>query len=700
MSSEDRGNSARPTILIVDDTDVGRDLIGGVLQREGYQLAFADNGQQALSVATRVRPDVILLDVMMPGLDGFEVCRVLRRDPVLGKVPIVMITALDDRASRLRGFEVGADDFVTKPFDRRELKMRVRTIVRLNRFRELLEEHGRLERLIQVSPYGVGVVRGDGVIEIANSVLAQILGAPDSRELIGSSIHDFWPLRGAHPDDSWLSWVLESDDPVRTEAELNRLDGTRVPVELAAARVEWDDDYRAQIVISDISERKRVEEQLLRGVFFDRLTGLPNRTLFLDRVEQALLRSSGEGEAVGILFFDIDHFRSINESLGHSMGDQLLVAVGRRLSQFLGTHTTLARISGDEFAILRANPGSSHELMQLAERLLRQLDLPFRLGDEELRLSISCGVVIGKGEDYRAEEMLRDADTALYMAKSQGRAKSVVFDNSMRERAVGFMRLANDLRAALQRDELYLAYQPIFALEDRRVVALEALLRWRHPQHGAMSPAEYIAVAEETGLIHTLGHWILKSAIAAMKIWLDDGLIPREVKLHVNISARQLTREDFVGTIEEALRSVGLPAELLQLELTESAIMDNPEASARVFGELNAMGIGLSIDDFGTGYSSFSYLSRMPLESLKIDRSFTMRLGSDERELEIVKTIVQLGQNLGLATIAEGVETERQARLLRSVGCDAAQGFLYARPLPDDEVRQLFRERQSKSARS
>ncbi len=445
---------------------------------------------------------------------------------------------------------------------------------------------------------------------------------------------------------------------------------------------------------TDVTTQRRAQEQLLHDTLHDALTGLPNRTLFLERLEAALGRAKRHGEYVfAVLFVDLDRFKFINESLGHALGDQLLMQAGRTLVSCVRPEDTVARLGGDEFTILLEDIGDAVHATRVANKIHETLLAPFDLGGHEVFSTASIGIALSATGYERPADVLRDADTAMYRAKARGRAGHEFFDKSMHRRAVAQLSLETDLRWAVERQEFNLVYQPIVSLRTSAVVGFEALIRWAHPKRGVVSPAEFIAVAEETGMILPIGRWVLREACEQMRRWIDN-VDPRGLAtlptMAVNLSSKQFLHPGLPEEIRELLRETGLEPTRLKLEITESVLMENAENAAAMLRELRAQGIQLSIDDFGTGYSSLSYLLKFPIDTLKIDRTFVSGMADDAPDaaenLELVRTIVTLARNLGMDVVAEGVESEGQRIRLDALGCQYAQGFLFSKPVDADSA--------------
>jgi diguanylate cyclase (GGDEF)-like protein/PAS domain S-box-containing protein len=440
----------------------------------------------------------------------------------------------------------------------------------------------------------------------------------------------------------------------------------------------------------DITKRRHAEEKLLHYALHDPLTNLPNRAQFMNHLKQAVERSEGNPYArFAVLFLDLDRFKVINDSLGHVIGDKLLVAIAARLASCIRPGDVVARLGGDEFTILLNRTGGVDDVARVAERLQKKLSEPFKLNNYEVFTSASIGIIVSDEMSRQPDDFLRDADAAMYRAKESGKARYEIFDREMHVRNMNLLRVETDLRHAIERDEFEVHYQPIVSLQTGEVNEFEALIRWRHPEHGLVAPNEFIFVAEETGLIIPIGKWILGEACRQTSEW-QESFPDRPLSISVNLSAKQLMHPTLMSQVSEILLQTGLNPRRLKLEVTETTVMEHSETALGVLSELRELGISLSTDDFGTGYSSLSYLHRFPFERLKIDRSFINKMDLDDKSEAIVRTILMLGQNLNIETVAEGIENEKQLELLRALGCPAGQGFLFSKPLnPEDAVRIL-----------
>ncbi len=510
---------------------------------------------------------------------------------------------------------------------------------------------------------------------------------------------DEWFSR-IHPEDieqvheTITSHLLGSSPQFFSEHRIRRRDGSYSWM-LSRGLAVWDADkhiYRMAGSMTDITEQKQSEQQLLHNANHDVLTGLPNRALFMDRLKRSLARARhSDNYLFAVLFLDLDRFKVVNDSLGHQIGDQLLMGVARRLHTSLRPGDMVARLGGDEFAIVLDHLSHVTDATHAAERIQRDLAAPFNLSGHEVFISASIGIALNLTSCEEPDDVLRNADTAMYRAKDGGRGRFELFDKGMHENAVARLQLETDLRRAINRNELRIYYQPIVSLEDWRIAGFEALVRWQHPQHGPVSPTQFIPLAEETGLIIPIGQWVLTESLRQLRVWQQ--MFPSEppLTMSVNLSARQLSQSDLIERISKTLEETGVEAHSLKIEITESAIIENIETSAMILKELKALGIKLSLDDFGTGYSSLSYLHRFPIDTLKIDRSFVTRM-SMPKNSEIIRTIISLAVNLGMDVIAEGVETREQVIQLTGLNCEYVQGYLLSKPVDGETMRALIQE--------
>ncbi|OFZ89078.1 MAG: hypothetical protein A2V78_03655 [Betaproteobacteria bacterium RBG_16_64_18] len=879
-------------ILVVDDEERNRRLLAAMLEAEGYTALEAADGTQALELARQSPPDLVLLDIMMPGMDGYEVARALKADAATNAIPVVIVTALDDRESRLRGLEAGAEEFVTKPVDRNELRIRVRNLLRLKKFSDHLEqlveertakleaeilerkriekEQARLTAILEATPDFVATGGLDGHALYVNPAGLRMIGCEPGQDVSALSVgagHPDWALelvtqtgiphaiehgtwsgesafqrpgggeipisqviiahRGGDGSVEYLStiarditWQKEYEKRI---TRLNRLyavlsginttivrtrdrremfgEACRIAVEQGKFRLAWiglveangvdvtpmaragvDEGYidniqltarddapdRCEMVARALRERKAVvcndietdpqiarwrDEALRRGyrsvvvfplqvadkvlgvlllyasemnffdteemrlltevagdisfaldhlekeqrldylAYYDVLTELPNRALLRDRIEQRTDAAHRDRKVFAVMLLDLERFRIINETLGQHGGDELLRQVARRLQDGLDETDILARPGANVFAIVTRRADDGVALAQLLEQTLFRLHgQPFEVEGKELRVVAKAGVAVYPGDGADADTLYRNAEAALEKAKRSG-DRYLFYAPEFNARVAEKLTLENKLRRAVERGELVLHYQPKIELKKRRISGLEALMRWNDPETGLVPPYKFIPIMEETGLILEAGRFALEQAVADSGRWKGNG--PQVPRIAVNVSPIQLRQKDFVATVERALGAAQDIDGILELEITESLIMHDVETNIRKLQAVRDMGVEIAVDDFGTGYSSLAYIARLPISSLKIDRTFIINMTSNPDDLSIVSTIISLGHSLSLKVVAEGVETEEQANLLRLLKCDEFQGYLFSPAVPAEQVELLLRENKS-----
>ncbi|MFN6382846.1 MAG: EAL domain-containing protein [Pseudanabaena sp.] len=586
-------------ILIVDDMPNNLRFLSTTLAEQGYKVRSVTEGLMALTVAEAAKPDLILLDIMMPNIDGYEVCQRLKANDQTCDIPVIFLSALDEVLDKVKAFSVGGVDYITKPFQLEEVLARIQTHL---------------------------------------------------------------SLRFAQKEISQLNAELEQRVRQRT-AQLEQ----------------------------EIAERLQVQERLLHLALHDVLTGLPNRTWFMKRLEQLLQQVHQQsGYHFAVLFLDCDRFQAVNDSLGHLVGDQLLVSIARRIELCLRPGTMLCRLGGDEFAILLQDIEKPSDTIKVANGILQELAAPFQIGDYQVFTNVSIGIAMGSDIYKQPEHILRDADTAMYRAKANGKACYQMFEQTMHSRALHNFQLESDLRHALERHELIAYYQPIIRLDNNQIDSFEALVRWNHPEKGLVDPSKFIPIAEETGLVMAIDLFVLQQACQQLRSWWDEGLADASLTMNVNLSVKHFMSFDLLKQIDHVLRETGITGSSLRLEITESDIMENAEFAGKIISQLRDRHIQLSIDDFGTGYSSLSYLHRLPIDHLKIDRSFVMRIGKNGKNTEIIRAIIALAKSLDMFTIAEGVETQDQLDQIRELKCEFCQGYLFSKPVEASAARNLL----------
>ncbi|MHC5763380.1 sensor domain-containing protein [Nostoc sp.] len=530
---------------------------------------------------------------------------------------------------------------------------------------------------------------------------------PSALKVFGYSVSEFFDnsnlwFEVIHPEDQQLVYAaiqpLFLTDKQELEYRIVRPDG-QLRWLLNRSHLIYDacgQPIRIDGIATDITERKLLEEKLVHNAFYDALTGLPNRILFIDKLEQAITEiKSNPDNLFAVLFLDLDRFKVVNDSLGHLVGDQLLITLAQRLQQCLQPDDTVARLGGDEFTILLSHIQSIEDATCIAENIHQALKSPFNLCGYEVFMTASIGIALGTNKYTQPADLLRDADTALYRAKEQSQAGHIVFDTTMHHRAVTLLQLETDLRWAVERQELCLYYQPIICMKTGTITGFEALVRWQHPERGLISPAEFIPIAEETGLIIPIGHWVLTESCQQLRQWQLQFPAIKSLTINVNLSGKQFSQPDLIEQISQILENTSLNPSNLKLEITETAIIASPEKATSVLKQLKAFGLQLCIDDFGTGYSSLAYLHNFPIDVLKIDRSFVNRIDSDTEQFAIVRAIVTLADNLGMSVVAEGVETIDQLVQLKLLQCQKAQGYLFSKPLDQEQARILLASEQS-----
>ena len=523
-----------------------------------------------------------------------------------------------------------------------------------------------------------------GIILEANDKACQTYGYPHI-ELVGMSIAQI--SENADEDEARVWHALQGPHQQSFETRQRAKDGMVRDVQVNLSVVTYAGAIAILSINRDITERKQTEERLTYNALHDSLTGLPNRACFLDRLGQAIQRPNS---GFAVLFLDLDRFKNINDSLGHDVGDQLLIATARRLESSLRPGDTVARLGADEFTVLLENIAQDTEAIEVAERIHRALTVPVKLERHEVFTAASIGIAISEAGYHTPEEVLRDADTAMYRAKAHGKGRHELFDTGMHRNVVRLLQLETDLRRAVDWEAFQLHFQPIVSLSTGKIISFEALVRWSHPRRGLIAPAEFIPVAEETGLIVPIGMWALREACYQMRRWQERLPAARDLTISVNLSPKQVMQPDFPDHVRRILEETRLPAQALRLEITEGLIMERAADAAVVLGILHDMGISLCFDDFGTGYSSLSVLHRFPMDALKIDRSFVSRMGETDENVEIVRAILTLARNLGREVVAEGVETEQQLAQLAALECDAVQGYYLSRPVDHDAAEALI----------
>lgn len=680
------------SLLIVDDDPMNRNMMLRRLSRQGFDMHSVGHGRDALAWINSNRVDLVLLDVEMPELNGMEILKNLRRNYTPSQLPIIMVTGKVDSSDIVAALSEGANDYVTKPFDFPVVLARIQTQILRKRAEEALRES---EERYALAARGVNDGLWDWDLQTDKMYFS-----PRWKSMLGWEEDEI--------SDSPNEWFnrIHPDDIARVRADIR--------AHLEDMTPHYEDEYRVLhrdgtylwmlgrglAVKNHSGKASRIagsQTDITRGKVVDVLTGLPNRVLFMDRLTRTFEKAKRrKDKTFALIFLDLDSFKLINDSLGHLIGDQLLVAIASRLERTvrssdsvarLGRNHTIARLGGDEFTILLEEITNTQDAIRVAERIANDLAIPFQVGGQELFPSASIGIAVHNPTYQNPEDLLRDADTAMYSAKSTGKGRYEVFDATMRANAIARLQLETELRRAIERREFENYYQAVVSLKTGKICGFEALVRWNNNARGIIPPGEFINMAEDSGLIVPLGQWVLETACQQMRIWQARFNSAPPLTINVNLSARHFLQNDLLQQCRDILYETQLSTSSLILEVTESAVMPDPEAVIDLMFQLKELGIKIALDDFGTGYSSLSYLHRFPLDSLKIDRTFISRIMQDD---EIVRTIIHLGRNLGMRVIAEGIETTEQVKKLQELGCEYGQGYYFSVPVNAQEATDIL----------
>ena len=590
--------SIKGKILIVDDIPENLKVLSKTLQQEGYQVRAVTSGRMALRVVQNTKPDIVLLDIKMPEMDGYEVCKYLKSDPETHYIPVIFLSALDEVLDKVAAFEVGGVDYITKPFQFQEVLARVNNQLQLQ----------------------------------------------------------------------------------AAKAEVERLN----------ADLEKRVIQRTAQLEQEIAKRQRIQEELLYMALHDSLTELPNRTWLMDRLKQVFKRSQQNPHYLfAVLFLDCDRFKIVNDSLGHMIGDQLLIAISRRLESVLRMGDTLARFGGDEFVILLEEIDTPEDAIKIAQSLQEQMKLSFHLGEYEIFTDISIGIVIGNQGHQQPDHLLRDADLALYKAKEDGKGRYQVFQHNMHSIALKRLEIETELRLALAQSQFTVYYQPIVYLNTQEIIGFEALARWIHPHKQLIPPHDFLSIAEDTRLIVDIDRLVLEQACIQTKIWQKK--FDKPFTINVNFSPQLFSQDNLNNYVSQVLEKTRLNPANLRVEITENTLIQNYQSAYLTSEKLKILGVQISLDDFGTGFSSLSYLHQFPVDNLKIDRSFIVNLEDNLKNKEIITSIINLAHNLNITVTAEGIETQQQLDYLQKLSSEYGQGYFFSRPLDAQSMEALLR---------
>jgi diguanylate cyclase (GGDEF)-like protein len=676
--------AAAARILVADDDGMLRDIATAMLENAGFAVETVGSGAAALAACLRQMPQLVLLDVEMPDGNGYQACSNIRALPGGADVPIVMVTGFDDPTSIRLAYDAGATDFVVKPINWPLLAHRVRYVLRGARTVEALRfSEQKNSALLKVIPDGIFLVDAAGLISHCYSPIQGLALPPSAAPRLEELVPPAARARAMECLESSLR-----GQPAVCEFSVAHADDVRH----FECRFLPNAGGQALAIVRDVTQRKQTEAHIHRLAYFDGLTGLPNREWISEYLSQALAEAAGRGEGVALLFVDLDQFKRINDTLGHETGDALLRQVAGRLSGALaaaGVAGRLARVGGDEFIIVLTGPADLAAAERVAQRAQAALTAAFVQDTYELVVTPSIGIALCPEHGSDTQTLLKHADAAMYEAKESGRNQARVYTSALNTRARKRLSLEMELRRAFEAGQLEVHYQPQYQAHSLSLAGAEALLRWFHPERGQIPTADFVAVAEETGLIGEIGRWALQQVCRDLGHWRGLGLAVPPVA--VNISGRDFMRQDVLLRLAGAVEAAHLPASLFELELTEGVLMRDVESGQRSLQALKEFGFALAIDDFGTGYCSLNYLKRFALDTLKVDRVFVNDIAAGASDAAIVRSIIGLGHNLNLKIVAEGVETPAQLDFLRAAGCDLVQGFLMSRAVPPAAYVELLR---------
>lgn len=703
-----QGQADRPVVLVVEDNLEMNQFIGEILQAE-FQVLSAFNGEEGLKKALEYRPDLIVADLMMPKVSGEQFTASLRQQHAadFANVPILIVSAKSDDELIIKLLRSGAQDCLKKPFLAEELLARVRNLIQFKttqaqlhglnqhlelqieqRTRDFIEQHRLLNAIVESAGDAVFAKDLEGRYLLANQRFARIIGKK-ADEILGKTdldllAPDIAAAIQANDQKALQYEAIQSFEEVFVVQGVHRTYlTTRGPLR----------DYKNVIagfvgIAHDITKRKLAEERLEYLAHHDALTNLPNRALLYDRMEMYFQAAKRQSRKVGILFLDLDKLKLVNDSLGHSVGDQLIVAVASRLKRGVRAVDTIARLSGDEFVLVLPELKNREEAVDVAKKLLAAIAVPYKIDNHEIVVTASIGISLFPRDGDEPEALLHRADLALYSAKSMGRNTYQFYTHLLDDKAIDRLDLQQALRRAIEREELVVHYQPKFELSTGRLCGAEALVRWNHPALGLLFPDYFISMAEETGHILQIDAWMLREVCRQNSVWQQRGF--PKISIAVNLSALQFCHRDFSQKVSEALKNTGLDGRYLECELTEGVVMSRPDLAIEIISKLKRLGVQFSIDDFGTGYSSLSYLKRFHVDKLKIDKSFVSSIACNQEDMAIVSAILSMAKSLNLKVVAEGVEDEDARQFLMREQCDEVQGYYYSKPLPVEEFECIM----------
>ncbi|MBC8316623.1 MAG: EAL domain-containing protein [Desulfobulbaceae bacterium] len=690
--------------LVVDDDASLRVAMEAALQKAGFEVIEAESGREAIALFQAKKPDLILLDVIMPGMDGFQTCSTIRDLPGGKHVQILMVTGLDDTKSTERAFEVGANDFISKPLNWLMLGHRARYMERAGRsYKELIKSQQRLaktQKLAKLGNWDINLSTGKFHCSFE---ARRLLGFENASHSL--TFEDFLTpivVQEHHNVKTAINNAVNTRKPFSVNYLIILPDGSQRHI-LNQGEILPDDTGAAEIMlgaIQDVSELKLAEEEIRLLAFYDGLTGLANRMLFHDRLEQEISKAKRYKQYFALLFLDLDQFKRINDLYGHHIGDLLLKNVSETLQKCVRTsdtasrmsrdesETVIARFGGDEFIILLPDINEPENAAKIANRILHEIPSTYDLDGHDVSITTSIGISVYPADGDKPDILLRHADSAMYHAKDTGRNNYQFYEESLNAVVTERFSIEKDLRKALEQNEFLLYYQPQINLATRKIVGAEALIRWIHPQKGMIPPDKFIPIAEESGIIIDINKWVIQTACQQNKKWEQLGFPP--VRIAVNLSGYQLAHQNLIQTIKEALDAANLDPKNLEVEITENILMQEEANSINILNQIKDLKLRIALDDFGTGYSSLSYLTSFPVDVLKIDRSFVMCCTEQKNNLIIIRAIIAMGHSLGMKIVAEGIETEEQLKLMTAYGVDEAQGYYFKPPVSQEDFVKLL----------
>lgn len=680
-------------ILVVDDDLVGRIYIEKALQDDNYDVITAENGQQALLLMKQQFPCMIIMDVMMPLMDGYEACVAIREQEEQLHVPILMLTGLDDIESIEKSFNAGATDFIVKPVNLPIFKQRVRNGLKTRQTDIELYQH-QLRQAHAHKVAQLGYWDWDAETD-------HLYWSDEVYHILSVTPGEFENNREAfkvrtHPDDLEkiilaVKQSLKHDIPFSIEYRVNRPDHK---FQIVRQHADLIKNKAGKIVrflgiLQDVTETHLAQDKIRYLAYYDNLTGLPNRTLFHERLDYALKMSKRTKNILAILILDLDRFKNINDSLGHDVGDKFLQSVAKKLKQATRETDSMVRLGGDEFALIIEGVVSAEGVTKVAEKLCETLSKSHHIENNELMSTSSIGITMTTADSLDKDVLIRQADLAMYQAKERGGNQFCFYNKEMKSRAHHAMSLEKELRQALDKNELLLYYQPKISVSTGKIQGMEALIRWQHPEKGLLAPFYFIPVAEETGLIVPIGKWVLQEACKQTVKWHQQGF--NNLVISVNVSPRQFHHLGFINDVCSELEASSINRQNVDLEITETCTMNNIESAIRILNILRQMGIRISMDDFGTGFSSLSFLNQIPLDTLKVDRAFIKGINANNENSELARLIIAMAKSLGLGIVAEGVETQEQLNFLKRNECGEFQGYFVSPPVTANAFEALLK---------